>query len=169
MQGLGSRVLSAEPPPLRGLELPGLSVPCQDSRVLLGPALASPPGAAAGKLSPGWGWVVPDSSYFPLPRDHCPFWYLVSHDCCLVYSACLLWLFQTEGSVWSLSIHLGWKRKFPTSVSAPCLLSCLSSGCQYNADCQGFFKGMCVKCRDFASTTLAGPHKHACLLNFISL
>ena len=25
-------------------------------------------------------------------------------------------------------------------------LSCLSSGCQYNADCQGFFKGMCVKC-----------------------
>lgn len=82
--------LSSEAPPLWVLELPGLSVPCQDSRVLLGPASASPPGAVAVKLSPGWGWVVPDSSYFPLLRDHCPFWYLVFQDCCLVYSACLL-------------------------------------------------------------------------------
>ena len=159
VQRLSSGVPSSEPPPLQGLELPGLLVPHQDSRVLLGPASASPPGAAAGG-----SWAVPDSPYFPLPRDRCLFWCLLPR---VLHLPPLV--FQAEGAVWSPSICPGWKRTFPTSLPAPWTLSYLTSGCQYNSDCQGFFEGTCVKCCDFASTTLAGPHKHVRLLNLVSL
>lgn len=61
-----------------------------------------------------------------------------------------------KGQCGPLPVCLGWKCTFPTSLPPPSLLS---EGSLSTTLTVKVLEGMCVKCHDFASATLAGPHR----------